>query len=281
MARPSWGAKRLRTRKDFAGRSACGAPEPAAFLRAKRPRGAGPLCPAGKKVAGEGFGRRSASHRSLRHAGGDRPPANRRKTRPKAAARRHKVIPEATRASSGPPHPTDIDILPNRDKTAEIQPPPRLHPWRRDRPSWKRRGENSGRVYVRLSLAASEFGSRKPFVNLARAGHDGERAFALILQSVGLTLPGLRQSDPWEAFSRRQQVHTESESFDVGSAAPCKSRRENFSRARLVPTHHDETLLHAKERVGASAIYLVRSAQYQFCDCGVRSCSCKSILDLH
>jgi uncharacterized protein (DUF736 family) len=46
---------------------------------------------------------------------------------------------------------------------------------------WIRRGENSGKDYVSLSLAAPEFGPRKLYANLGRAaGQDDDSVFAVI-----------------------------------------------------------------------------------------------------
>lgn len=76
----------------------------------------------------------------------------------------------------------DIDILPNRDKTAETHPDFRVFTQGVEiGAGWIRRGENSGKDYVSLSLAAPEFGPRKLYANLGRAaGQDDEAVFALI-----------------------------------------------------------------------------------------------------
>ena len=76
----------------------------------------------------------------------------------------------------------DIDIIPNRDKTAETHPDFRvLTQGVEIGAGWIRRGENSGKEYVSLSLAAPEFGPRKLYANLGRAaGQDDDSVFALI-----------------------------------------------------------------------------------------------------
>ena len=76
----------------------------------------------------------------------------------------------------------DIDIIPNRDKTAETHPDFRVLTQNVEiGAGWIRRGESSGKEYVSLSLAAPEFGPRKLYANLGRAaGQDDDSVFALI-----------------------------------------------------------------------------------------------------
>ncbi|WP_315833501.1 DUF736 domain-containing protein [Bradyrhizobium prioriisuperbiae] len=76
----------------------------------------------------------------------------------------------------------DIDIVPNRDKSADTQPDFRvLTQGVEIGAGWIRRGETSGKGYVSLALAAPEFGPRKIYANLGRAaGQDDENVFALI-----------------------------------------------------------------------------------------------------
>ena len=76
----------------------------------------------------------------------------------------------------------DIEIVPNRDKTAETHPDFRVVTQGVEiGAGWIRRGENSGKDYVSLSLAAPEFGARTLYTNLGRqAGQDDPNVFALI-----------------------------------------------------------------------------------------------------
>ncbi|MBR0900096.1 DUF736 family protein [Bradyrhizobium tropiciagri] len=76
----------------------------------------------------------------------------------------------------------DIDIVPNRDKTTATHPDFRVFTQGVEiGGGWIRCGENSGKEYVSLSLAAPEFGARKLYANLGRAaGQDEGSVFALI-----------------------------------------------------------------------------------------------------
>jgi uncharacterized protein (DUF736 family) len=76
----------------------------------------------------------------------------------------------------------DIDIVPNRDKSAEQQPDFRVFTQGVEiGAGWIRRGESSGKDYVSLSFAAPEFGPKKLYANLGRAaGQDDDSAFAVI-----------------------------------------------------------------------------------------------------
>jgi uncharacterized protein (DUF736 family) len=76
----------------------------------------------------------------------------------------------------------DIDIVPNRDKSADTQPDFRVVTQGVEiGAGWTRRGETSGKDYVSLSLAAPEFGPRKLYANLGRAaGQDDDSVFAVI-----------------------------------------------------------------------------------------------------
>ncbi|UIJ46262.1 DUF736 domain-containing protein [Sphingomonas cannabina] len=77
---------------------------------------------------------------------------------------------------------TEIEIVPNRAKSADTQPDYRVSAGGVEvGAGWIRRGEMSGRDYVSLSLAAPEFGPRRLYANLGRAaGQDDEDAFAII-----------------------------------------------------------------------------------------------------
>ena len=76
----------------------------------------------------------------------------------------------------------EIDIVPNAAKSAEAQPDFRvLTQGVEIGAGWTRTGENSGRDYVSLSLAAPEFGPRRLYANLGRAaGQDDDDSFAII-----------------------------------------------------------------------------------------------------
>ena len=76
----------------------------------------------------------------------------------------------------------DIDIVPNKDKAHDNQPDYRvLTRGFEIGAGWTRTGEQSGKPYVSLSLAAPEFGPRKLYANLGRAaGQDDDDAFAVI-----------------------------------------------------------------------------------------------------
>jgi uncharacterized protein (DUF736 family) len=68
---------------------------------------------------------------------------------------------------------------------------------------WIRRGENSGKDYVSLSLAAPEFGPRKLYANLGRAaGQDDDSVFALIWNPADYVRPAPARSARGP-FSRR------------------------------------------------------------------------------
>ena len=76
----------------------------------------------------------------------------------------------------------DIEIVPNRSKNAEGHPDFRVRTGGIEvGAGWERVGEQSGKPYVSLSLAAPEFGPRKLYANLGRAaGQDDDDVFALI-----------------------------------------------------------------------------------------------------
>jgi uncharacterized protein (DUF736 family) len=76
----------------------------------------------------------------------------------------------------------DIDIVPNRDKSADTQPDFRVVTQGVEiGAGWTRRGETSGKDYVSLSLASPVFGPRKLYANLGRAaGQDDDSVFAII-----------------------------------------------------------------------------------------------------
>ncbi|BCG75980.1 hypothetical protein MesoLj113a_71380 [Mesorhizobium sp. 113-1-2] len=76
----------------------------------------------------------------------------------------------------------DIDIVPNRSKSADNHPDFRvLTQGVEVGAGWIRTGETSGNDYVSLSIAAPEFGPRKLYANLGRAaGQDDQDTYALI-----------------------------------------------------------------------------------------------------
>lgn len=76
----------------------------------------------------------------------------------------------------------DIDIVPNRRKAAEDQPDYRVRTAGVEiGAGWDRVGEQSGKQYVSLSLAAPEFGPRRLYANLGRAaGQDDDDVYAVI-----------------------------------------------------------------------------------------------------
>lgn len=75
-----------------------------------------------------------------------------------------------------------IEIRPNRNKSADIQPDYRVHSDGVEvGAGWIRRSEISGNTYVSLSLAAPEFGPRRIYANLGRAaGQDDANTYAII-----------------------------------------------------------------------------------------------------
>jgi len=76
----------------------------------------------------------------------------------------------------------DIEIVPNRSKSADSQPDFRvLTQGVEVGAGWLRIGESSGKEYVSLSIAAPEFGPRKLYANLGRAaGQDDDDTYAVI-----------------------------------------------------------------------------------------------------
>jgi uncharacterized protein (DUF736 family) len=77
---------------------------------------------------------------------------------------------------------SEIEILPNRSKLSDTQPDYRVSAGGVEvGAGWIRTGEQSGKDYVSLSLAAPEFGPRRLYANLGRAaGQDDDDAFAII-----------------------------------------------------------------------------------------------------
>lgn len=77
---------------------------------------------------------------------------------------------------------TDIRVVPNRSKAADNQPDYRVYSGNVELGAgWIKTGEQSGKEYVSLGLAAPELGARRIYVNLGRAaGQDDEDVFALI-----------------------------------------------------------------------------------------------------
>jgi uncharacterized protein (DUF736 family) len=76
---------------------------------------------------------------------------------------------------------SDIEIVPNRAKSGD-QPDYRVLAGGVELGGgWIRTGDVSGREYVRLSMAAPEFGPRTIYANLGRAaGQDDDGAYAII-----------------------------------------------------------------------------------------------------
>ncbi len=76
----------------------------------------------------------------------------------------------------------DIDIVPNRSKSAGNHPDYRvLTQGVEIGAGWLRTGETSGKEYVSLSLATPEFGPRKLYANLGKAaGQDDPDVYAVI-----------------------------------------------------------------------------------------------------
>ena len=81
---------------------------------------------------------------------------------------------------------TDVEILPNRTKSAPSQPDYRVVSGPVELGAgWIRTGERSGRDYVSLAIAAPEFGPRRLYVNLGRAAEqDDADVYALIWNPV-------------------------------------------------------------------------------------------------
>ena len=78
---------------------------------------------------------------------------------------------------------TDIEIVPNANKTADNHPDFRVlsKVGYEIGAGWLRMGESSGKEYVSMSLAAPEFGRHKLYANLGRAaGQDDDDTYALI-----------------------------------------------------------------------------------------------------
>lgn len=76
----------------------------------------------------------------------------------------------------------EIEIVPNTAKSTDNQPDFRVMTQGVEvGAGWVRTGEQSGKEYVSLSLAAPEFGPRKLYANLGRAvGHEDEDIYAVI-----------------------------------------------------------------------------------------------------
>lgn len=75
----------------------------------------------------------------------------------------------------------EVDIVPNGSKSNDSQPDFRvLSEGAEVGAGWNRRSETSGRDYVSLSLAAPEFGPRRIYANLGRAGAEDDDSFAVI-----------------------------------------------------------------------------------------------------
>ncbi|MGI9375768.1 MAG: DUF736 domain-containing protein [Tsuneonella suprasediminis] len=77
---------------------------------------------------------------------------------------------------------TDVEIVPNRAKSASNQPDYRVLSGPVELGAgWIRTGERSGKDYVSLAIAAPEFGPRRIYVNLGRAAEqDDDDVYALI-----------------------------------------------------------------------------------------------------
>lgn len=78
--------------------------------------------------------------------------------------------------------PVKVEILPNVEKRADAQPDYRVYLGGDEvGGAWTRIGEQSGKPYVSLSIAAPEFGPRRIYANLGRAaGQDDEDVLAII-----------------------------------------------------------------------------------------------------
>lgn len=76
---------------------------------------------------------------------------------------------------------TPVEIVPNDGKTTDLQPDYRVVANGVEvGAGWNRVGEQSGKEYVSLSLAAPEFGPRRLYANMGRAAGKGEDDFAII-----------------------------------------------------------------------------------------------------
>ncbi len=76
----------------------------------------------------------------------------------------------------------DIDIVPNRDKSAETHPDFRVITQGVEiGAGWIRRGENSGKDYVSLSLMAPALVPRKLYANLACAAEQDQRQVLAVI----------------------------------------------------------------------------------------------------
>lgn len=75
----------------------------------------------------------------------------------------------------------EIDIVPNKTKTAANQPDFRvLTRGYEIGAGWLKTGESSGKEYVSLSLAAPEFGPRTLYANLGHAAGGAPDEYAVI-----------------------------------------------------------------------------------------------------
>lgn len=75
----------------------------------------------------------------------------------------------------------DVIIEPNDSKATDAQPDYRVFSGNVEvGAGWMRHSESSGRDYVSLSLAVPEFGPRRLYANLGRAGGVDEDSFAII-----------------------------------------------------------------------------------------------------
>ena len=79
-------------------------------------------------------------------------------------------------------------------------------------------------------------------------------------------------------FAFRQM---ESETFDSGPVVPCQCQRVFRQHSELASMHRERLSSLEKIAGDVTTVYLLRSSQYQFCNCGVLLHSCTSMIDLH
>ena len=148
----------------------------------------------------------------------------------------------------------DIDIIPNRDKSAETHPDFRVVTQGVEiGAGWIRRGENSGKDYVSLSLAAPEFGPRKRTTDPFRAaGEDDDSVFAVIWNPADWLSPAPTRSARGP-FSRRVLLSALSRRSDGAHATERQSAsmRASISILRLSCRLH---VVHADSRPALSLI---------------------------
>jgi hypothetical protein len=96
------------------------------------------------------------------------------------------------------------------------------------------------------------------------SGHGAEKRSGELTASSRHGGRGARQSSEQNCFS--------SKLLAISGVAPFQPRRGCFQLdkpcSRIASTHHESASPTAK-RYGVTAVYLLRSATYQFCNCGV------------